>query len=209
MSDQQYPAWQTAIRSAQAAQRVIDLELAERVERDQQEQQRKAGETLAYVLNLLGVTLPVVPTSNPFTHDGWTWRLKDWDGSSWEYPDHLPQYGKRGGYQTDEEIRFTLFVNKEIPPDVEPEDWAVRGGEIVVNWRKIEGDWTEKQADLADALDEVQENYQLWQQNRARRAERAAVAVKPTLEQEFFALFERMVRKYQSHDGHGLDIERD
>ncbi len=209
MSDlQQYPAWQFTIREAQAKQRKLNADAFERQAIAEMELEKKAGANLGYVLKLLGFNPYSIPTTNPFVHDGFEFQLKDWDSSGWEYRDHLPQFMKRGSDATaDLEVKFTLFVGKEVPDGVEPEDFNVRRVEVVVDWRPVEGDWQREQARFADALDEAQANYDQWL--ASRKSSVVAAPHKPTLEEQFFSLFKQMVRKYQSHDDYDLDLARE
>lgn len=153
-----YPEWQAAIR---AAQQIVSAERddAQR-ERDEKiaERDKERGRNLMQALNLLGIQIDEPPAKDYIEIGGYLFWLKRPNSNS-NGPVFNVGPSRTIGVK-DTCIWFTLFVSKVAFPH--DSKWDIRPKEltlIVTNGKGIDSDWTEKRAELADLLDQLDEHY--------------------------------------------------
>lgn len=175
MTESTYPAWQSAIREAQAKVAEANAKAAqEQEERKRQEEAEKNAQDaqhLQQVLGLLGIAIPL-PECDEVTLDGVTLRL-------YYYHVFASAPHKFGEPPPPKDtVEFTLDVCRRIAEE-DMGDFAedLYWGDLcrTVNGRgKLEGsNWLDSQAKLANAIDYVNTSYE-EQMNRLATLKAAA-----------------------------------
>lgn len=174
MTETNYPAWQKAIREAQAEE-VAYVEAQEALaSATRAALSARYGQDLAHVLDVaFGIQVEAPPT-NSMVIDGFEFWLKQrGDDIS------TPVYSNRDGSLT-----FTMNVNVVRPNFIDREDdWPASESFICRQSLKENHDWTYLRACLANSLDELRNsaNHAIAQKKSA--AVSRPEKLKPTLEQ--------------------------
>lgn len=150
-----YPAWQRAIRAAQAITEE-KIEEAERQHRIEQEaKNREYGLNLAKALAFFGIMLPEPPIWNSVYIDGFHF----WLSTIGSY-DKAPYYSEYTHTDTNKLIvRFDLVVSADRRSG-EFTDYTFNSTETIKVNNTLGGDFTEVRSELAYKMDLVQEAYQ-------------------------------------------------
>lgn len=155
MSEQQYPAWQNAIRKAQKIQQEINASVEQDNKRRMTEKDAQHGRNLARVLDVaFGIKLDEMPVKNNVEVDGYDFWLKTHTSN---YDDHSPVFFESNDDVKPKLISFTLWVNKVRPDYEDFEEWESwpRSVDLSVRHEPVDDDWTPLRATLADVLDRL------------------------------------------------------
>ncbi len=153
-----YPEWQAKIRAAQQISNLVDA--AEQRKRDERiaERDKERGRNLMQALELLGIQIDEPPAKDFIQIGDYVFWLKRPNSNSTGPVFNVGPSRTIGVKDTC--IWFTLFVSKVAFPH--DSKWDIRPKEltlIVTNGKGIDSDWTVKQAELADLLDQLDEHY--------------------------------------------------
>ena len=178
-----FPAWQTALRQAQAE--MVRRQAAEQAQREarEAERQRLLGADLAKALANFGIQVDA-PDTNRIELDGFIFKIGDAGYDLYPYRDTNAKW-----------VRFDLIIYAQPPVEIDSDSWGGAYRALVFNHPQA-GDWQTEQAALAETLDYVLERYN----DLLRRLSAAQVAPTkpdptPTTDQQLADLIRAIVRE--------------
>lgn len=163
----QYPVWQAEIRKAQAQQRLRDEEAERRFEVEraakQAAQDAEDGGNLKTALGWLGIEAE--PSSSRWEMDGLAFILNFFRGGQ-DWVHFSLTISRRHGLTEDEQADLDrlgyhadyAFLSQTLDFSFDPQEW----------------DWTQRRAEMADAIDRINDGYEVFQRQITQARERLA-----------------------------------